>query len=415
MTNAKAMTFLVGVVLSASIGCAQATEPEEDAATSNGAESEVVAKVLGNSATVLSDRLIFPRSVFPQTLRTRIDTYNKALRVGKSKQEVENVLLVSDRQKDAIDSKGGIKEGIGNPYGYIRRALSYADEGPNTVVMTEQASLEEVFQELDANGMVEVGADARASQAGQVAPQWSKQFSKTIPVINLDNKDLFEKFGAKVRIKQGRVTLNTKVDVGVEISWFQLKEAHVIVDADADAVFELEVLNGLTVDFEKELFQGRWPVGSIGPIPVTAGVTASVKCRLSANGLASATAGARATAAMKAGVKYEKDRGVDGIWEQPSFKPEFIKPTLNLDAAASARAQCRLEPQIEVLLFDAAGPTVTPAIIATLDASGPPVTLALKGGLEVNVGGTLKIFGKELGEFNKTVFETERELWRGTL
>jgi hypothetical protein len=405
--SARATTVLLAVLVSAAIGCQPTGDEGEDTSTG---DDELVARVLGDVAEVRPDRLVFPKRVFPQKLRARIDGYRRAIASGKSKDAVENVLLVSDRQKDAVDASGKIKTDVGNPYGYMRRALSYADDGSKTVVMTEPASIEEVFEEIDANGQIEVGRAAQDGP-GQLAPQVAKKFAKQIPIIELDGTELYDTLGAKVRIKQGSVVLKTTIDLSAEVAFFKMKKAHVIVDADIDSVFELEVRTerGLQAGFAKDVFKGRWPVGAIGPIPVTAGLTASVSCDLDVGAEASVSAGARASVQMRGGVRYARETGAEPTSERPTFDPGFITPSFQIGAATGI--VCRLEPRIEVLLYDVIGPTVTPVLSATMKGSVPPPTLVLSAGLDLKVGGALEVFGKNLGEIDRTVFSTEKQLW----
>jgi len=403
--------FLAASVIAAvaaATGCA--TPAEGDGAETG--NDEIVAHVLSDKVEVRADSLVFPKDVFPKALRGKIDGFVAAKAAGT---QAEPVILVADRQKDAIDETGALKADIGNPYGYIRRALSYRDEGERTVVTTEIASIEEAFQELDENGTIEIGA--KPTSAGGLRPQAQKTFKATIPVVNLNNRTIFEKSGLLVRIKTGKIVLDTNVDLGVNVSFFRLKEAHVVVDADVRSELELEaVLGGIDTTFDQTVFQGRWPIGSLGPIPITAGVTASVECNLKGQANASATAGARADIkGIKAGVRYERDKGVDAIGDKGDFIPEIIPPRLNFQPSATAQVRCLLKPTIDVRLWDVAGPNVTPALVARLDVSTPPPTAVLHGGVDVLVGGTLQVFGKELGKVEKSVWSFEKELWRGQL
>ncbi len=371
-------------------------------------ESELVATVMADSADVRSDRLIFPKSSVPALLRQRIAAFEKALASGKSRADVENVILAGDRGKDALDESGKIREESANPYGFIRRALSIHDEGDKTVVITEGASLDDAFSEFKEGRIIRVGPQ---TQNGNLTPQLSKQLHHTIPVINVDGKELYNQGDTLVRVKSGSVTLDTTIDLSADISWLKLQDAHVILDADIDSelVVEAKTRGAFDKTVDHVVYRGSWPIGSIGPVPVTLGVVATVGCTFKAKGQFHGTAGVAMAIAMKGGVEYKKDKGTSPVWEAPRFTPRAIAPVI--DAAAEGSARCFLRPQLSVKLFDAAGPTLTPDLAAKLSATTPPVKASLVGEIGLDVGGTLSIFGKDLGQVDYHLFTVDKELW----
>src|SRR5262245_23573201 len=78
----------------------------EGSQTKTGDEANILAHVLANSAEVFPDRLEFPRASVSADLRGRIDAYERAMRDGKSQEDVENVILVADRADNAVESEG---------------------------------------------------------------------------------------------------------------------------------------------------------------------------------------------------------------------------------------------------------------------------------------------------------------------
>ncbi len=386
---------------------AQDTGTEEP--TAAGSESELVATVMADTADVRSDRVIFKKSTVPAILRSRITAFERAIASGKTRADVENVILAGDRGKDALDGSGKVREESANPYGFIRRALSIHDEGNDTVILTEGASLDDAFAEFNEGRIVRVGPQ---TQNGNLTPQLSKQLHYTIPVINVDGKELYKSGDTSVRVKSGSVTLDTTVDLSAGISWMKLQDAHVVIDADVDSELIVEAQTAgafANKTIDGVVYRGSWPIGAIGPVPVTLGVVATVGCTFGAKGQFHGSAGVGMAIAMKGGVEYKKDKGTSPVFEAPRFTPRAIAPVV--DAAGEGSVRCFLRPQLSVRLFDAAGPTLTPDLAAKLTATAPPVRASLVGEVGLDVGGALTIFGKDLGQVNYHLFTVDKELW----
>jgi hypothetical protein len=345
-------------------------------------DSSIVSKVLADSAEVHADRLVFPKNAFPSDLRARLDAHEA------------NVILASDRQSNAVDASGKVREGVANPYGFLRRAVSYRDEGDKTIVLTEQASLDEAFENLHSLG------------------RSASTLHFVVPVVDVADKELYSEQGLTVRARHGFVTLDTTIDLGADIGFFKLNDAHVITDALIKSGLEIEAnLDGsFEKKFEKEVFRGSWPIGSIGPIPVTLGLGVNIGCEISSNGRMQASSGVTIDTTIRGGVSYEKSAGTKPIFAKPEVTPSLITPTIAGHGTGTPR--CFLRPQLEVLLFDVAGPFVAPELSATLKVNGPPVAASLDGGLALDIGGQLRIFGKDLGAIDYRVYSIEKELWK---
>jgi hypothetical protein len=379
-------------------------------------EGEIVANVLANTAKVEDDRLIFPREMFPQQLRDRITSYVKEIDDGKKKEEIENVILVSDRQQNATDASGRIREGLGNPYGYLRRALSFRDEGDKTIVMTEDATLEDAVKEIDASETIEIGARDDNEKPGAVKEQLSKKLSFTIPAVNVHDKDIWRKGPAFIRIKSGEMKIKTTIDLGVNIHLLKgVTHAHAIISAGLESELILEAGGeaGFSAQPTMDVFGPMsWPVGSIGPVPVTLTLKASVVCDASVEGRFVTNGGIRANVDAQAGISYDRGSGVKPTFEQPRFMPSLVMP--KVETSVNGHAQCGLRPELSLLLAGMAGPFVASTGYArvNVDVVPPPMKTNLHAGVTVDVGGKLSVFGKDLGKVvEKQVYSFDKELW----
>jgi hypothetical protein len=228
----------------------------------------------------------------------------------------------------------------------------------------------------------------------------------------MDGKQLYSQDGMTIRLKSGYVNLDTTVDLGTDISWFNLQNAHVVLDAtvDSELVVEADLDGPFKKDFSVNVYRGSWPIGSIGPVPVTLGLVASVGCSIDANAQATASAGVGLNVHMKGGVNYEADHGLSPVWENPRFTPRAISPSVDL-RSGKVTTRCSIRPQLSIMLFDAAGPTLTPDLAARLESTSPPKKSTLTGEIGLDVGGKMEIFGKNLGEVNYHLFTVDKQLW----
>ncbi|MBX3233853.1 MAG: hypothetical protein KIT84_31380 [Labilithrix sp.] len=399
-------SFALVLVAASLMACTAEGLPEEPVTAT---DSAIVGSVMTDTAEVEADRIVFERGTVPAVLKSRIDAYAKGRANGTNRQNVDDVILAGDRQKDAVGEDGRIREGIGNPYGFVRRAVGWEDRGDKTIVLTERVSLEEAFQEFREGKIIQVGT--QPMEQG-LAPRFNTELRYRIPVIDMSGREIWSNGNASVRLKTAYVNLDTTVDLGADISWFSLSDAHVIIDANVDSelVVETRLVGALDKSFSKEVYRGSWPIGSVGPIPVTLGLVAKVGCDVHAKAAVTASAGVGMNIALKGGVKYEKDSGTSPVWENPRFTPRAISPQLTVKGDATTR--CYVRPQLSLMLFDAAGPTLTPDLAARVDATYPPLRATLTGEIGLDVGGKLEVFGKNLGEVNYHLFTVDKQLWQ---
>lgn len=389
---------LASLVAAAPLGCAQGDD-EKQAGGPNGtgsAADDLVAQVVFDAAVVKADSIEFPVSVVPTRVLDKIAAYQAAVTpklVSRTRTDVfgnkidEQVIDVADllAQEKAFIARGGekvilrgnpsgsvqpnqpIDENAANPSGYLRRGLSYKIENGVVTVFTGPATLAEYFGEL------KVGQELIGEQEDGLGV---KRAPLTVPfnlnLANVVNRQLFARSGTfntpagpvngdvSVSVKQARVDLSGQLDVGVDIGFFTLNEAHVIVDGKLSGSVDFEaVANGnfnTSTGVIKLLAKpAKFALPPIGPIPLTLKVDLTAKCDLGVVGQARATAGGDVSVTTRVGFQV-RDGDTSFIGQAPAFNANLHPPQLNVTADANAR--CAVTPTLEVLMFDAAGPQV---------------------------------------------------------
>ncbi|HEU4406744.1 MAG TPA: hypothetical protein VFS43_15865 [Polyangiaceae bacterium] len=444
---------LASLVAAAPLGCAQGDEEAEakgGGSTGSGAD-ELVAQVVFDAAVVKADSIEFPVSVVPQKVLDRIAAYQAAVtpkvvtrtRVDVSDNAIEEqVIDVQDllAQEKAFIERGGekvilrgnpqssvkpgepIDENAANPAGYLRRAVSYEVRGETVVVRTAPATLAEYFGELKL-GQEFIGEQPDDGLGVRRAPL---VVPFNINLANVVNRQLFARSGTfntaagpvngdvRVAVQQARADLTGQLDVGIDIGFFTLNEAHVIVDGRLTGSIDFEVVaNGnfnTSTGVVKLLSRpAKFALPPIGPVPLTLNVDLTAKCDLGVVGQARATVGGDVSINTRVGFQV-RDGDTSFIGQAPAFNANLHPPQLSVTADANAR--CAVTPTLEVLMFDAAGPQV--AIEAFANAklsagadfgaqSGVRASAQLTTGANFLVGGEIQtpLFDFQLLDFGK--------------
>jgi hypothetical protein len=366
---------------------------------------------LADVVTVLPDRLVIPTSSVSDELRTKIDAFEAAVAGGALPDSVENVILLDSRSSHAGDR--WIDEESGNPYGFIRRALSLREEGEDTVIFTEQATIVEALEELAENGYVEMGG-ADLTQQSRGGPT---TFERTYATQWDGNTELYENGNLVVRVGDTSVSLDFTVISELDLGLRGIDKAELTVQVDAASKLSLEVAvengdtNVLDHDFDYELFSGKYVLGTLGPVPITGDLSLNLHCTAQAGAGLSVTTGLESEARITTHLLYESAELSAALDAQP---PTFTVVPPSVTASASASVRCALEPRVDILMFDVVGPYVAPYAYAQADLSVPPPTAELKVGLGANLGGSLQVLGENIASFDRNVAETEETLWTGT-
>lgn len=389
---------MASLVAAAPLGCAQEGDEEAKGSGSGSGADELVAQVVFNAAVVKADSIEFPASVVPATVLRRIEAYQGAVTpkvVSRTRHDAfgreitEQVIDMNDllAQEKAFEARGGQKvilrgdrqdsiqpnqqideDAVGNASGYLRRALSYELRGDTVVVRTGPATLAEYFGELKL-GQELIGGTQTQGLGVRRAPL-------TVPfnfnLLNVSNKQLFQKSGSintaagpvngdlSVAIQKATVDLGGQLDVGIDIGFFKLDEAHVKLDGTLSGSIDfIAKANGnfktSTGDIKLLAKPAKFALPPIGPVPLTLKVDLTAKCDLNVDGSAQATVGGDLSVDASVGFQV-KDGDTSFIGQAPSFDANLHPPQLSVSADANAR--CAVVPTLEVLMFDAAGPQI---------------------------------------------------------
>jgi Galactose oxidase, central domain len=293
------------------------------------------------------------------------------------------------------------------PHGFIGRVTSVTKNGAGVVVKTVPASLADAFTSAHmtvSRSITAPGAKRLSAAAVSLPlPGFDKPFDEVL--FHNDNGDV---------TAYGSVSVDSWLDLGISINPFSFKcVANTTLTGDLAVNSTLEFAS-----FSQEVDIGDYLLPDfvvwVGFVPVV--FTPEIALSAGADGDVSAGLNMSATqiATLSAGIQY----GNDGWQPVSSFSKTF---SFQLpDASVEASAKGFVEPQLNLLIYDAAGPYVDAQPYVELDVTYLPLEYwllnwQLFGGLDVGVGIDTTVLGDAANYSDPTLISYQVPLATGTI
>ncbi len=350
-----------------------------------------------------------------------------------------------------IVGEAGISAGTKNPWGFLRKVVSVADDGNgNTVVTTQQATLLDLLDDGEFQGTLAVPADASAS-ATTASVKTLHPKGGPITLVNFDGKVLLDQaltatisgksvgFNAKVTLTKGSLQFTPTYDVGAKIKpalTLDIKklisEAHAVATGSLDATVEVDaalklvnpgaltgadiaafIANELTKSTSSTLIDKdiALPSLNIGPLsmPAHAHFSATVDCDFKWGGETEVVVGATGNVTVTAGAKWDGST-VSPVWDH-SQSLNQTGPTWTI--TDDMMLKCSVTPTFSLSLWDVAAGEVTASAYATLAAQAQCNSSALTGdvagqafaGASASAKASLDVFGLYKWQKECTLFD----------
>jgi hypothetical protein len=384
--------FLAVLVLTSLSGCVAEVGDEV---------SNVVVVDVANHARVEEDRLVFPAHLVSADVRAKIDAYDGDRWFWQDHEdtEVEQVLFVSDRANFVTAPDGSIDASADNPYGFIRRALSYEIKGNDILIDTEMASLADVLSETALHGQVGIASDYPKPQHDQTI------------FIDKSGLELWRNGAEYVRFPSLWVNVDPQVDLDLSVGVMKVKSAHltVTVGVESELVVDANVSQLPEQALYRTVYDKPYKLDPIGLIPVSARIRIDVGCEKT-GGPVSIEGGLRSHISLRGDVDYVRESGTsfDG---HGSFEPELRGKRFEAHGGGNAKLRCVAQPYVTVMMYDL--PTGSLAAHADFDLaiSGPTLVATTKANAKLT--GILATFGADLANAEGTLLDVQKTLWNG--
>lgn len=252
------------------------------------------------------------------------------------------------------------------PHGFLQRIKGKREEGGEIVFTTEQATLEDVFEEaiidyfqtLTADDLVSTTAHyegirfelpnvAGAVSEKKVGYEFAVDFDKVLVDLDGDHETKDD----QLRI-DGKFKFNAGAEAKIDIGWTGLKHFKFLLHVSEEA--DVTLTGALKKEFEKQIEVASYSFGTftvmVGIVPVVFAIDMELSVGASGKLEAHLVVKAAQSAGLKLGAEYK-----DGKWANLSgFDSNFDFPTPDITAKASARGYVR--PQLGISIYGLAGP-----------------------------------------------------------
>lgn len=296
-----------------------------------------------------------------------------------SKIEVGSILAGDRNSKDDINTSK-------NPFGFLRKVVEIEKDGPNTVIVTQAATLDEWIKNGDIYYSDPTSLFTSSAKKGGVETRTLKiqadeggGSGSGSGALNGDfeGEEVGEpgyKIRPKISFSNGSLQLNTNYDgyfrirstwgfpTGVKMKSLLTVDPYVGTDITvgvkaigSESGLHVGVTPGITIAEKTVDFPGV-VIPIAAPIPITVRFHPRIKCSLSGNGEATVTV--RAELRAHAAVGFEADAGFGGIDSKDLSESPTLSPTFQFKGGqikATIGAECEIVAVPEVLAFDAVG------------------------------------------------------------
>ena len=268
---------------------------------------------------------------------------------------------------EAAIEEGSILVGPGpDMHGYLRRAVSVETGDDGVVVQTVPATIVEALEEpVTFDESVQLVTEER----------WTADFSgEAIFEGNVGGADLA--LVAETAVVEINPTLNMAGDLGL----FSINSLETTLDFDVTVELEVSATVSSTLSHSGEISLLGVPISmpfafSVGPLPVWGAVQLDllVGYEVSVTGEIVATAGADIDYLLTIGAAYDSDDGWSSIFDEGGAGPSFFGPEFSAQVQVNP-LRAYVKPEAAILLYNVAGPFISPqfalALYATLDPTG---------------------------------------------
>ena len=308
--------------------------------------------------------------------------------------------------------------------GYLRKVVDVDVEGGRLIVITEQASLEEAFEELDIKTTIKLPQSAELSPPGIFqSPPYPVKSPLTIEMGALNIPISYSipiDYGTMG--VEGSFKFTPSVDVEIKISMFKLKKFRLVLRGEVQQGLgvNMGIEKGIEKEYEIPLIDyggliAPTPVQlfavAIGPVLINGKFTLSGGIGVSLDAGIDGGFGYDTSLTMGGGVEY-----MDGNWNPVTeFDYEF-NPYFDYKVYAGLEGEVYLKPRLGIYIYDAAGPyfQLKPYGKGAITFI-PNIHLEAGLGLSGSIGGSVKILSWSLVDRNYELFDFYEVLWEKDL
>ncbi|NOU27238.1 MAG: hypothetical protein HOO96_04955 [Polyangiaceae bacterium] len=301
--------------------------------------------------------------------------------------------------------------GDANPHGFLRRTRRVYPLGDRIVIETDRVPLTDLVRQGEVRGEAYLPHASLRSE-GALAPQgWSKtaggslSFPQQVLLTALgayvDPVRTNEKVRVNVLLSEGGATFKPRITTELKVSQGALERLQMVASGTLDAYASLDLSaraegsptttrGGLLQPLRFETRVATFPLVHgmqfVGPVPVWQSVETSIvlRCELALNGAISTKLRVRAHVDGTFGASFSRSSGWQRVLSGPSFDAGGSR--VEVTQSGSVDLKCSLSPQIALLVYDFAGPTLAVGPYAQVHVDEVARSWSLQPGLRADLG-----------------------------
>ena len=308
--------------------------------------------------------------------------------------------------------------------GFLRKVNYVQDAGGQVRVSTEETDLDEAIDYANTDQSVDLtqgdittveyadGTKITGQQLnGRLRPQWDVTLGRVNVPFN-DIEICTGDDGTKITAN-GALNASLKAFLNVHFNWLSLRQAETGIQADQSLNLRMSgqcKYNLFNVDYSIARINFATKVIWVGPVPVV--ITPYVSVNVGANGNITLAASFNITETYSGryGVRWEKGSGFSAI-NETNFNVsgiDSIDANADLNLLGYVRAEAGFKFYGLAYLYAYAKPYLEWTGTYALPAN--TFNYTMYAGMKLGVGGRLRIFGKNLGEYNSPELDVGRTL-----
>jgi hypothetical protein len=368
--------------------------------------SNVVAFDAANAARVEDDRLIFPAHLISQDIRDKIEAYDDDRWFWQDDEDVdvERVIFVGDRQTSIAQGEAKIDQDADNPYGYLRRALSYDLDGTDIIIETEDATVIEALHELEENG------------ATAITSEYAKPEHVDTIFIDKSGFELYRQGDEFIRFPSLWLNVSPEVDTALSMGWFHVDSASALITADIETEMVIEANLGAELPEEAKrqvVYDESYKLAPLGIIPVSLNLRVEVGCEKT-GGPVNIEGGVHLNSTVQNDVRYVRERGTS-VEPSGTISPDLIGKTFHVTDGEQATLSCIVDPDVRLLYFGMPIASLDLDGNLDLDMTTPPDALDAQFAMKGNATGLLSVLSPDLEDEDVDFIDIDKQLWSGPL
>jgi hypothetical protein len=307
--------------------------------------------------------------------------------------------------------------------GVLRKVISVTSDGDNISVLTNQATMEDVFDNANLDFNIGISQNKSVNNTMKLKGTKINYIAKGVKAgsggftYDFSNTVIYQEGALTFSIKDGTIIFNPDYYFDIDFEnrkltklEFKTENSNLSIDCNfllnASGAVNLINHSDTLVDYDKTYLT------FVGWVPVVVVINTKLVAKLDVNTSAdfNIEKGFTNTYTLSLGAKYENE-----VWSgNYEMNPSFTVKPLTMGGIVNLNQKFIITPEVSIKFYGVAGPYCKPSITEEFNAAITSPSLDwdawLKAHLDIKFGADIDIFGETIIDYSKTYSYT-KPLW----